>query len=561
MNTQAPLLSSVSTWPKRLDLLVIGSGCAGLTSALVAADGGASVGIIEKASHLGGTTAAGGGVMWAPTNHLMGRRNYTDTTSAAADYIRAVTKGKLSEEEIHWYIDNSSAAVRYLDENTRVDYAPLARPDYHGALPGATEGGRGLDHKPFDPSVVPGLLEAVRQPTYLPLISMDERDQLHGGAPDPALLEERAQAGVRTMGGALASALLASAWDKGISIANNSQATALNKTENGWEVEITSGDETTVIAASNVVIASGGFEWSKQLRNTLLKFPITPISAPSNTGDGLKLGMGVGAAIAETSDIWGVPVITAHGATYDGQPSGRMGNVEATLPGSIVVNNKGERFVNEALNYHDFARVFGNIDPDTAEFANLPAYLIMDADFVSKYPVAGHPVFDNDKDAPEWMVRAGGIDKLANELGIDAEGLVATVKKFNADAANGEDTVFGRGSSDEDRHLGDPKNTPNPCLAPLDSGPFYAVELHPGVLGTAGGIETNLHGQVVDWDGQAIDGLYAAGNCSATVFKDAYPGGGATIGSAITRAYAVGQAINSTFEQKKIDYDEQVFVG
>src|SRR5699024_10027056 len=136
----------------------------------------------------------------------------------------------------------------------------------------------------------------------------------------------------------------------------------------------------------------------------------------------------VGAAIAETSDIWGVPVITAHGATYDGQPSGRMGNVEATLPGSIVVNSKGERFVNEALNYHDFARVFGNIDPDTAEFANLPAYLIMDADFVSKYPVAGHPVFDNDKDAPEWMVRAGGIDKLANELGIDAEGLVATVK-------------------------------------------------------------------------------------------------------------------------------------
>lgn len=105
------------------------------------------------------------------------------------------------------------------------------------------------------------------------------------------------------------------------------------------------------------------------------------------------------------------------------------------------------------------------------------------------------------------------------------------------------------------------KIPPNPCLAPLDSGPFYAVELHPGVLGTAGGIETNLHGQVVDWDGQAIDGLYAAGNCSATVFKDAYPGGGATIGSAITRAYAVGQAINSTFEQKKIDYDEQVFVG
>lgn len=541
MSTTAPLLSSVSSWPKQLDLLVIGSGCAGLTSALVAAHGGASVGIIEKATHLGGTTAAGGGVMWAPTNHLMGKRDYTDSVDAAADYIRASTKGKLSEGEIHWYIENSSAAVRFLDENTRVDYAPLARPDYHGSLPGTTEGGRGLDHKPFNPSVVPGLAEAVRQPTYLPLISMDERDQLHGAAPDPALLEERAAAGVRTMGGALASALIASAWDAGIHIANHSAATALNKTDEGWEVEV----EGTTLYTTNVVIASGGFEWSKQLTGTLLKFPITPISAPSNTGDGLKLGMGVGAAIAETSDIWGVPVITAHGAIYDGIASGRMGNVEATLPGSIVVNKKGERFVNEALNYHDFSRVFANIDPDTAEFSNLPAYLVMDADFVSKYPVAGNPVFDSEDKAPDWMVRAGSIDKLAQQLGVDAQGLAATVERFNADAKRGEDTLFGRGSSEEDRHLGDPKNEPNPCLTPLDKGPFYGIELHPGVLGTAGGIETNLNGQVVDWDGNAIGGLYAAGNCSATVFKDAYPGGGATIGSAITRAYAVGQHIKS----------------
>ena len=543
--TTAPLLSSVSTWPQKLDLLVIGSGCAGLTAGLVVANSGAEVGILEKAHHLGGTTAAGGGVMWAPTNHLMSSRGYTDSVDLAAEYLRASTKGKLSEEEIHWYIENSAAAVRFLDENTRVDYSPLARPDYHGGLPGRSEGGRGLDHKPFNPSVVPGLADILRQPTYLPLISMDERDQLHGAAPDPALLEERAAAGVRTMGGALAGALLASAWDVGIRIANNSQAIGLRKTDAGWEVEVASEDGTTTINATNVVIASGGFEWSKQLTKTLLKFPIIPISAPSNTGDGLKLGLGVGAAIAETSDIWGVPVITAHGAIYDGMSSGRMGNVEATLPGSIVVNKKGQRFVNEALNYHDFSRVFANIDPDTSEFANLPAYLIMDADFVSKYPVAGNAVFDKQEDAPDWMVQAESIDKLAQQLGVDARGLRTTLDYFNADARRGVDTLFGRGSSEEDQHLGDPDNKPNPCLAPLDRGPFYAIELHPGVLGTAGGIETNLNGQGVDWDGNAIDGLYAAGNCSATVFKDAYPGGGATIGSAITRAYAIGQHINS----------------
>ena len=536
------LLSSVFDWPESLDLLVIGSGCAGLTSALVAADGGSKVGIIEKASQLGGTTAAGGGVMWAPNNHLMGNRNYTDSVEAAAEYIRAATKGKLNEAEIQWYIETSSQAVKFLDEKTRVDYAPLARPDYHGGLPGATEGGRGLDHKPFNPDEIPGLKDAVRQSTYLPLISMDERDQLHGSAPDPELLAERAAQGIRTMGGALASALIASAYDADIYIAKDSAATKLEKIEDGWSVEV--NGETT-LRAKNIVIASGGFEWSKQLTSTLLKFPIKPISAPSNTGDGLKLGMGVGAAIAETSDIWGVPVITAHGATYDGIESGRMGNVEATLPGSVVVNKKGERFVNEALNYHDFSRVFANIDPDTADFANIPAYLVMDADYVAKYPVAGHPSFDNEKDAPEWMVKAESIQTLAEALGVDAQGLGTTIEKFNADAQNGEDTVFGRGNSEEDRHLGDPKNEPNPCLAPLDRGPFYAIQLHPGVLGTAGGIATNLDGQVVDWQGQAIEGLYAAGNCSSTVFKDAYPGGGATIGSAITRAYAVGQHINS----------------
>ncbi|MDO5373743.1 MAG: FAD-dependent oxidoreductase, partial [Corynebacterium glutamicum] len=198
-----PLLSSVADWPEELDVLVLGSGCAGMTAALVAADGGALVGVVEKHDKLGGTTAAGGGVMWAPNNHLMGQRGFTDSEEAAAEYIRAATKGKLSDEEIAWYIKNAAEAVLFLDEKTRVDYAPLNRPDYHREWPGSTEGGRGLDHKPFDPSVVPGLVEAVRQPTYLPLITMDERDHLHGAAPDPQLLKDRADQGVRTMGGAL----------------------------------------------------------------------------------------------------------------------------------------------------------------------------------------------------------------------------------------------------------------------------------------------------------------------------------------------------------------------
>ncbi|HJE09741.1 MAG TPA: FAD-dependent oxidoreductase [Corynebacterium glutamicum] len=543
-----PLLSSVADWPEELDVLVLGSGCAGMTAALVAADGGALVGVVEKHDKLGGTTAAGGGVMWAPNNHLMGQRGFTDSEEAAAEYIRAATKGKLSDEEIAWYIENSAEAVLFLDEKTRVDYAPLNRPDYYREWPGSTEGGRGLDHKPFDPSVVPGLVEAVRQPTYLPLITMDERDHLHGAAPDPQLLKDRANQGVRTMGGALSSAMIASAWDAGIRIAAGTAASSLQRTESGWEVLLIDASLQRTITAKHVVIASGGFEWSKELTSTLLKFPITPISAPSNTGDGLKLGIGVGAAFTETTDIWGVPVITAHGAEYDGQQSGRMGNVEATLPGSIVVNKLGKRFVNEALNYHDFSRVFANIDPEESDFANIPAYLVMDSSFTSKYPVAGNPTFTSGAEAPAWMVQADTVEELAGKLGVDAAGLLRTVSRFNDDARTGVDSEFGRGATEQDRHLGDPANTPNPCLAPLESGPFYAIELHPGVLGTAGGLQTDLDGEVLGWDGLPLGGLYAAGNCSATVFKDAYPGGGATIGSAITRAYAVGKHISQSFE-------------
>ncbi|AIK86018.1 FAD-binding protein [Corynebacterium glutamicum] len=545
-----PLLSSVADWPEELDVLVLGSGCAGMTAALVAADGGALVGVVEKHDKLGGTTAAGGGVMWAPNNHLMGQRGFTDSEEAATEYIRAATKGKLSDEEIAWYIKNAAEAVLFLDEKTRVDYAPLNRPDYHREWPGSTEGGRGLDHKPFDPSVVPGLVEAVRQPTYLPLITMDERDHLHGAAPDPQLLKDRANQGVRTMGGALSSAMIASAWDAGIRIAAGTAASSLQRTESGWEVLLIDASLQRTITAKHVVIASGGFEWSKELTSTLLKFPITPISAPSNTGDGLKLGIGVGAAFTETTDIWGVPVITAHGAEYDGQQSGRMGNVEATLPGSIVVNKLGKRFVNEALNYHDFSRVFANIDPEESDFANIPAYLVMDSSFTSKYPVAGNPTFTSGAEAPAWMVQADTVEELAGKLGMDAAGLLRTVSRFNDDARTGVDSEFGRGATEQDRHLGDPANTPNPCLAPLESGPFYAIELHPGVLGTAGGLQTDLDGEVLGWDGLPLGGLYAAGNCSATVFKDAYPGGGATIGSAITRAYAVGKHISQSFQME-----------
>jgi 3-oxosteroid 1-dehydrogenase len=223
---------------------------------------------------------------------------------------------------------------------------------------------------------------------------------------------------------------------------------------------------------------------------------------------------------------------------YDGQQSGRMANVELTLPGGILVNTAGRRFVNEAVNYHDLNKAFRTIDPNTGEYANIPAWLVVDAGYVRRYPIGGTPAGQ----VPSWATSAGTLADLATACGIDPAGLAATVAEFNRHAADGRDPLFHRGESAQDRYLGDARQ-PHPNLAPLAAAPYHAIPIRPGTLGTCGGLVTDDDGRVLDRRGRPIEGLFAAGNVSATVFADAYPGGGATLGSAVTRAYAVGRAL------------------
>jgi 3-oxosteroid 1-dehydrogenase len=514
------------------DVVVMGSGASGLTAAVRAAHSGLRVAVVEKADKIGGTTAAGGGVIWAPANHLGSAVGYQDSEQDGIDYLTAAAGDIMSDDDIAWYVRTSREAIAFLDEHTRVDLLPLSRPDYHMEWPGAAAGGRSLDNAAFRADDYPDIATVLRQPTYFPLLTMVERDDLNGRAPDPQLLENRAAQGVRTMGGALVGSLTASALDAGVHIALSAPVTNLTRGEDSWLLTVT----TRVITAAAVVIASGGFDYNERLRKTFLPLDVTPIGAPSNEGDGLELGMAAGASLRDMNALWGVPIINAAGQTYDGKPTGRMGNVEMTLPGSITVNTAGRRFVNEALNYHDAARVFANIDPHTGKAQNNPAWLVFDHTFMSKYPVAG----STPGQAPEWMLQAESLDALAELAGIEAEQLVATVEKFNDDARQGIDSEFGRGSSEQDRHLGDSSVKPNPCLAPLETGPYYAVPLHAGTLGTSGGLATNHDGQVLNRHQEPIEGLYAAGNVSGGVFRNTYPGGGATLGSGVTRAYAVG---------------------
>lgn len=526
------LLSGRAALPADVDVLVLGSGAAGLVAALRAADAGADVVVAEKADRLGGTTCAGGGVIWAPATEVGAAAGFDDSADAGIAYLAASSGHVMDADAIDWYVRTAAEAIDYLTTRTRVKLTALARPDYRGEWPGAAQGGRSLDNDAFDPAAFPGLSEALRPSSYFPLLTMAERDDLNGRAPDPTLLAERKERGVRTMGGALVGALVASALDRGIRVVRDVRADGLEHVGDSWRVTFAGH----AVTARSVVVATGGFEWNARLREAFLAFPVTPISAPSNEGDGLELGLASGASVADMTAIWGVPVLTPPHQVYDGIPSGRMGNVEMTLPGSIVVNAAGERFVNEALAYHDTCRMFGDTDPSTGRLRNSPAWLVFDSAFAARYPLAG----STPGDVPDWAVTADSPEELAAVLGIDPGGFVATITRFNADAEAGHDTLFGRGDSPQDRFLGDASHGPNPCLAPLSTPPFAAVPIHAGVLGTSGGLRTDADGRVLDWDGAPLPGLYAAGNVAAGVFRNTYPGGGATLGSAVTRAYAAG---------------------
>ncbi len=523
------------------DVIVVGSGGGALVAACRAADRGLSVLLLERSQRLGGSTAVSGGVLWVPDHHLMAAAGFSDSKQAGIAYLRHGTD--VSDDQIEWFVDTAPKATRYLTDETEVRLVAVPRPDYHPPWPGSGTG-RSLDNLPYDVRAHNGLEAILREPTYFPPMTIIERDLWQGASPDTQLLKQRAEDGIRTLGGALIGALISSALARGVELRLGARARTLTSEGGrvtGIGLENAGGSSEIVTARRGVVLATGGFEWNLDLQKAFLPAPVTPTTPPHNEGDGLLMAMAEGAAVSEMSRVWGIPVLQAPDHFYDGAPSGRVANTEMTLPGSIVVNASGRRFVNEARDYHDLAKVFAN-RADGGGLANQPAWIVFDARYRRSYNFYGHPPGDT---APDWVTMAPNLRELADAISVDPEGLERTVSSFNIDAAKGVDTEFGRGSNQQDRHLGDKSWQPNASLAPLLEGPFFAAPVKAGTIGTLGGVVVDRDARVLRPNGEPIDGLFAAGNVAASVFGNTYPAAGATIISAVVRGYAAGGAVGS----------------
>jgi succinate dehydrogenase/fumarate reductase flavoprotein subunit len=289
-----------------------------------------------------------------------------------------------------------------------------------------------------------------------------------------------------------------------------------------------------------VIIATGGFEWDEDLVRTFLRGPLSrPASRPSNTGDGLRMVMRIGAALGNMREAWWAPTITL--PTPDGGSAAWLANGERTRPHSIMVNGDGKRFANEAVNYNAFGAAFHALDVTRFRYANERAWLVFDHRYWTDYGLA---FWRGDAPAPDWIIQADSLAELADKIAVPAAALEGTVARWNENVADGHDPDFGRGTSAVDKWWGDPRYGDGPAatLGALDSAPYYAVQVYCGTLGTKGGARTDERAQVIDVDGEPIVGLFAAGNASAvTAMGMTYGGAGGTLGPAMVFGYLAGQ--------------------
>jgi len=528
------------------DIIVIGSGAAGLTAAVVASLKGAGrVGVFEKGEKIGGTSAWSGGQVWIPNNSHMAEKGIADSREKAITYIMSLSRDMLDQSLVESYVDAGPDMVEFLESHTPVQfYAVDGMPDYHPEFPGGSpEGGRTIECPLFPFRELGDWEDRVTPSPYFanPHITMSETP-LGKAIPEIPSSEEltrRSGTNERGCGQALIGRLLKACLEQSIQIETSCAARELiveGDEVTGVVLETPEGD-TRVNASRGVILASGGFDWDKELCRSFLRGPMThPVSIETSTGDGLKMSMKAGAMLSNMREAWWIPVAVVP------ESENVMGRVlingQRTLPHSIMINRHGRRFTNEAANYNAFGAAFHVEDVSRFEYQNLPCWLVFDQNYAEKYGFRVASGVDGDGVA-SWVTRGESLAELAGKLDVDAANLEATIERWNTLCAAGSDPDFGRGDSAFDCWWGDPyrKGQRDATLGPLEKGPYYAVEIKSGCLGTKGGPKVDKHGRVVNVDGEAIRGLYAAGNVMGSPFGMTYGGPGGTLGPAMVYGY------------------------
>ncbi len=526
------------------DAIVVGSGAAGLLAATAAAEDGSRVLVLEKAKWLGGTSAISGGTLWIANNRYMIERGLTDSREAAIEYLRAVSRGQTAEEVLEAVVDVGPQMIDWLADNVGLRFASAHDyPDYRPDLPGSVAGGRSLDPAFFDSKTLGALREALRADRRMPF-SMQEYEQWVAFTRFPwEKLQERFDEGIVSRGNAVVAPLIKAAAERGVTLVTEATAERL-LTENGVVVGVIAGGE-RFTATKGVLLACGGFEWDHAMAQQFLGGPLLArCSPPNNTGDGIRMAQRVGVKLGNMREAFWAPMSVIPGDISEGEQLGTLLRFERQGPGSIIVDKHGRRFVNESQNYNDMTRAFHAVDPIEHSFEHLPAYVIVDDEYMQQY---GYLTYRSGDPVPEWMTSAATLDELGVLLGLPEGSLAETVERFNAFARAGVDEDFTRGSNDYDQYWGDgDRGYPNRSLAPLERGPFYAVGVVPGAFGTNGGIVTDARARALDVDGNPIEGLYAAGNTTAHPVGGGYPGAGGTLGPGMTMGFIAGKELGAT---------------
>jgi len=542
-----------------VDVVVVGAGGAGMTAALAAARQGLDTILIEKSAYFGGSTARSGGGVWIPGNYALKAAGEADDLAEAKKYLDSIVGDVVPKVRRDTYIDRGPEVMDFIKAHTPVRFTWVPEyADYLPEAPGGRPRGRTVEAIPLNAKFLG-----------------DELDRLHppyGKAPANLIITQadyrKISLGMRTikgpltliratlmrlvtllfgkkmyaMGNAIAIGLRKGLIDADVPVFYETELTDL-VIENGRVVGVKvlkDGVVTEIRAGKGVILGSGGFEKNLEMREKYQPQPTSvdwTTGAPSNQGGGILAGITAGAEIDLMDDAWWGPTIPLPNGPW-------FCLAERNLPGSIIVNQAGKRYMNEALPYVEATHEI--YKGEATGVTHVPSWMIIDQRYRNRYLFAG--LGPRQPFPGRWLKegvikKASSIESLAAEIEVPVEALSATIERFNGFAATGVDEDFHRGESAYDKYYSDPTVKPNPSLHTIDQGPFYAVKIVPGDLGTKGGLVTDERARVLRADGSVIDGLYAAGNCSSAVMGNTYAGPGATIGPAMTFGYLAAEDI------------------